>query len=235
MWLLSSIVMVVGTLTVWYISYSNQSNFDTNFANIFTYFIIGEAFIFSNAIQYDIGENIQDGRLTTKLLRPTNVFGFYICQAFGYQFFENISKLLLYLTIGFVFLRFLIFPSVSSVLMFGFFCIIAYLLNTFIGIITGLSAFWFTAFFGSANFVNSIKTVLSGNFFPLNAIKQLIFLTFLPFAFTFYHPTQIYLGKYSNIEILYTFLGGIAWCIVLWILARVIFKLGLKKNEAVGL
>jgi ABC-type uncharacterized transport system permease subunit len=46
---------------------------------------------------------------------------------------------------------------------------------------------------------------------------------------------QIYLGKYSMTEIIYTFFGGIAWCFVLWILARVIFKLGLKKNEAVGL
>jgi ABC-type uncharacterized transport system permease subunit len=44
-----------------------------------------------------------------------------------------------------------------------------------------------------------------------------------------------FLGKYSTTEIIYTFLGGIAWCLVLWILAQVIFKLGLKKNEAIGL
>ena len=197
MWLLSSIVMVAGTLTVWYINYSSQSNFDTNFSTIFTYFIIGEAFIFSNAIQYDIGENIQDGKLTTKLLRPCNIFGFYICRAFGYQFFENISKLVLYLVIGISLSKFLILPSFVGFFVFLVFCMIAYFLNTFLGIITGLGAFWFTAFFGCANFINSIKTVLSGNFFPLNAIKQIVFLTFLPFAFTFFSsdanlPWQIF-------------------------------------------
>jgi ABC-2 type transport system permease protein len=235
MWLLSNFVMVIGTLTVWYINYANQGNFDNNFSNIFTYFVIGEAFIFSNAIQYDIGENIQDGKLTTKLLRPCNVFGFYVCQAFGYQFFENISKFILYFGIGLILSKFLLLPSTAGFILFIIFCILAYILNTLFGIITGLSAFWFTAFFGSANFVNSIKTVLSGSFFPLNAIGQLTILAILPFAYTFFHPMQIYLGKYSTTEIIYTFLGGIAWCFVLWILARVIFKLGLKKNEAVGL
>jgi ABC-type uncharacterized transport system permease subunit len=45
---------------------------------------------------------------------------------------------------------------------------------------------------------------------------------------------QIYLGKYDPNQILQTFVGGIAWCIVLWVLARLVFKAGLKRNEAVG-
>jgi ABC-type uncharacterized transport system permease subunit len=46
---------------------------------------------------------------------------------------------------------------------------------------------------------------------------------------------QIYLGKYSNLEIFYTFLGGLVWCIMLYFLAKLVFKMGLKKNESVGL
>ena len=55
------------------------------------------------------------------------------------------------------------------------------------------------------------------------------------FAFTFYHPMQIYLGKYSILETIYVFGGGIVWCIILYYSAKWVFKMGLKRNEAVGL
>jgi ABC-2 type transport system permease protein len=99
----------------------------------------------------------------------------------------------------------------------------------------GFSAFWLTAFFGSASFFDNLKLVLSGKFFPLNTLTLFKFSFFLPFAFTFYHPMQIYLGKYTNLEIFYVFVGGVIWSIILYFLAKRVFKLGLKKNEAVGL
>jgi ABC-type uncharacterized transport system permease subunit len=46
---------------------------------------------------------------------------------------------------------------------------------------------------------------------------------------------QIYLGKYSPTETLMVVLGGIAWCLVLYFLANFVFKMGLKRNESVGL
>jgi ABC-type uncharacterized transport system permease subunit len=46
---------------------------------------------------------------------------------------------------------------------------------------------------------------------------------------------QIYLGKYNFQETLAVFLGGIIWFLVLYFLAKLVFKMGLKKNEAVGL
>ena len=58
MWLLGSLVMVLGTLLVWYINFSQNPNFQNQFSEIFTYFIVGEALIFGSAIQFDIGENI---------------------------------------------------------------------------------------------------------------------------------------------------------------------------------
>ena len=71
--------------------------------------------------------------------------------------------------------------------------------------------------------------------FGVSLMRVYSILIYNPFAYTFYHPMQIYLGKYSQVEILQTFVGGIMWCFVLFILARIIFKKGLKHNEAVGL
>ena len=231
MWLLSSFVQVAGVLMVWFISSNETADFNT----IFTYLVIGEAFLFSSAVTYDIGENIQDGKIVSKLLRPTNLFGFYFTQAIGYQIFENLSKCIIYLTVAGIFSKFLIAASLVNFGQFLAFGILAYLIQSFYYFIVGFSAFWFTAFFGSANFFGNLKLFFAGKFFPLDAIPATMTFAVLPFAYTFYHPMQIYLGKYDNVQILQTFGGGIVWCLVLWILARLVFKAGLKRNEAVGL
>jgi ABC-type uncharacterized transport system permease subunit len=46
---------------------------------------------------------------------------------------------------------------------------------------------------------------------------------------------QIYLGKYTASEIWLVIFGSVVWSFILFILARWVFKIGLKKNEAVGL
>ena len=235
-WLLSSFVSIAGTLVVWYISFFQNGSLNViGFKEIFTYLIIGEACIFSSAIQYDIGEDILKGDLTTKILLPTDYLLRYFFYQFGYQLFENLSKAFLYLIIGLVFNKYLISTSISNIMFFAFICIIAYFINVLIGIIIGATAFWLTAFFGSAALFDNLKMVLGGRLFPLNKLQILLPLVYTPFAFTFYHPMQIYLGKYSPLETFCVFLGGIAWCIVLYFLAKWVFKMGLKRNEAIGL
>ncbi len=235
MWLGSSFMIITGTLLVWYINSLSNPNFQTTFSEIFTYFIIGEAFIFNNAVQFDIGENIQDGKITSKIILPISTLKFYTFQVFGYQFFENISKLLIYLSIGFILSKFLILPSFLNLGLFLIFLVITFLINNFIGILVGLSAFWLTAFFGSAAFIDNTRLVFSGRFFPLNVLNVLKFSLIFPFAFTFYHPMQIYLGNYNTNQTILVFLGGLAWCIILYFLAKFVFKVGLKRNESVGL
>jgi ABC-type uncharacterized transport system permease subunit len=82
---------------------------------------------------------------------------------------------------------------------------------------------------------NFLIPLLAGSLVFLDTNSFTKMFIFSPFAFTFYHPMQIYLGKYSNLEIFYVFLGGLAWCFILYFLAKLVFKMGLKKNEAVGL
>jgi ABC-2 type transport system permease protein len=113
--------------------------------------------------------------------------------------------------------------------------IIGYFVSILFAFILGCTSFFLTDAHAILDLQYQADYFLSGKAIPLSVVNFLQPIIFLPFAFTFFHPTQIYLGKYSTIEIIYTFLGGITWCFVLWIAARAIFKLGLKKNEAVGL
>jgi ABC-type uncharacterized transport system permease subunit len=56
-----------------------------------------------------------------------------------------------------------------------------------------------------------------------------------PFGFMFFQPMQILLGKYDLNQILLTLLTSVIWAFVLILIANKVLKIGLKKNESVGL
>jgi ABC-2 type transport system permease protein len=81
----------------------------------------------------------------------------------------------------------------------------------------------------------SLNLVLVGTLIPLDKMPFSSFFSLLPYSWILHHPMQIYLGKYDFNQTILVFAGGIAWCVILFFFAKIIFKAGLKRNEAVGL
>ena len=97
-------------------------------------------------------------------------------------------------------------------------------------------SFWSIENIGLNQSSRIIVEVFAGGVVPFTLVtggwKWLIY---NPLSFIIHHPMQIYLGNYNAQQILFTFLGGTFWCIVLYLIAKLNFKAGLKRNEAVGL
>jgi ABC-2 type transport system permease protein len=218
---------------VWKINGSNSQ--------AISYLALGRVFdrFLFNEIDGQICSMITRGNLTRYLLLPTNFFGIMFCDNIGFNFFRaSINSLLTFVLALIMFNKDIILSS-NVTFLIGFF-FISYVLLTFVSYIKGCIGFWWNTTSDSYSILEASSVligILSGSVIPLYFIIKDFWnpIFWTPFAFLLHHPMQIYLGKYSTIEIIYTFLGGIAWCFVLWIVARVIFKLGLKKNEAVGL
>ena len=88
----------------------------------------------------------------------------------------------------------------------------------------------------SYNGIFGMGGILTGVIIPLDKLpfyKEII--QFLPTTWSLHHPMQIYLGKYDTFQTFLVFLGGVSWCILLYFLAKFVFKMGLKRNESVGL
>ncbi len=116
---------------------------------------------------------------------------------------------------------------------------ISFTLNHLFGIIFSSLAFWTKQwdYEGIKESYEISFMLLTGSIIPLDKLPFEIskYLAFLPTSWLLHHPMQIYLGKYSSLETFYTFFGGLIWCFVLYFLAKWVFKLGLKRNESVGL
>jgi ABC-type uncharacterized transport system permease subunit len=102
-------------------------------------------------------------------------------------------------------------------------------------ILLGSTAFFVTNNFGIMNFVSQVNKISSGRLFPLDILPVIKFLSFSPFAIFYFHAFQIYFGRYDLFQSLITLAAALFWCVVLYFLAKLVFRLGLKKNEAVGL
>ena len=232
---LSAILLVVANAYVWFLAGTNSS--------IFTYLLVGRVYfeLTSNNYYYRLTNLIISGNIN-KMLYPVNFF--------VYQYFESLGTRLIKnaLSIGGTLLGVLIcllwFAKIDPPSIQTFYLIpmtfIGFTIYQAIGIIVGSITFWLKNPRDSDGIHQSIGAVIwifAGVIVPLSKMPTWLgdFLALFPFSFLLHHPMQIYLGKYNNLQILQTFVGGIMWCITLWILARLVFKAGLKRNESVGL
>jgi ABC-2 type transport system permease protein len=227
--------LVLGlTMFIWYLNIRAGSSL-TTFENIFTYYIIGSLFAWESGLNWNLAQSIMNGKISTKLLAPLSLFKIVLLQDFGWWSFSNIFQSVLLILFAIIGRDYLILSHPYHILFYGFLSIIGKIMLMFFGIIIGCAAFFFTDVQGAIGVQNDLNFYLSGKAIPLDISNFLTPITFLPFALTFYFPIQIYLGKFSIIQSVLICVLGIAWCIVLYFLAKFIFKLGLKRNEAVGL
>ena len=232
----STAIRTIEFLAVIYIWKINNSP-----ASLITYLAIGRVFdrLSFSEIPTILQMYISRGGLSRFLLLPTNYFAYMIADNIGYNLIRSIINSIIIL--GFALIIFngsLIFTVNIFYLIFYF--VIAYLIKSFLGLMTGSIAFWVNDNANSRALVESVQVasgLLSGEIIPLfilfSGFLNPVFWT--PFAFLFHHPMQVYLGKYDFNQTLMVFTGGITWCVVLYFLAKWIFKMGLKRNEAVGL
>jgi ABC-2 type transport system permease protein len=237
LFVLGQILILISSLLVWWLA--NNKIIDHSLQEKWTYFVIGEIFfnLIFNFAEFE-GFDILRGQTTIDLLKPQPYLLLKIFDTYGESLLQNIIKSGI---LAFMLIIMLLTNNITYFNWINFFqavCLlpIAWIILYLIEITVAFSAFFMRQMNGVILNFSFFSNLFMGRTFPLNLIifSQTVLL-FNPFAYLFYHPVQIYLGKYSNLEIFYVFLGGIAWCFILYFLAKLVFQIGLKRNESVGL
>ena len=194
-------------------------------------------FITSNIIYsggtYDIGEEIKDGSIAMRIIKPIS---------YNFTFlFQEVGVKTIYVTFVFIPLMFAVeiyrYVSVGEVqfnaisfILYVVSVVLAYLINFFFNICYGFTAFFFKNLWGSNMLKNCLVNFLSGGVIPLAFLPlalRKIFLI-LPFASLNYTPVMIYMGKYCGTEALYYIVLQLIWCIIFWGLSKVVWCVAVK-------
>ena len=207
-----------------------------NLSAIITYYFVSgifRRFIFDS----DYIWMIKSGSLGQVLLKPYNIN--------IYMYFKNLSGRLTSMLPQALFVlaampliaKYLTWNlSLVNVIFLIFFLIISTLTSQLLNSIIGYMAFWLENAEAVMWSFAVLLNLLSGMFIPLDFFPEwsLPILEKTPFASWGYLPTKIYLGLFDVNQLTELLITHILWIVILLLLNKIIFKIGIKRYSSVG-
>jgi ABC-2 type transport system permease protein len=235
------IVRLMTAIFIWAAVFNGKEMIgDYTFESIVIYFIITSivtTLVFSR-VGFYVGEDIHTGDFSNYLTRPISYVIYKIVSEFSTNILRAIIGAAVFLTILFFtypgfFSQFEIIKIAPILVMLLF----AYIINCLITTIIGLSGFWVVNSNRLMFVYFAIITGLSGMTIPLDLFPKKIYDMFfyLPFSYSFFFPVKIIQTKHLDPVFLGKVLfGQIIFTLILILLTKLVFRLGVKKYEAVG-
>lgn len=205
-----------------------------------TYVLVGNLFnmIVRSWAHQMVSRQIQEGTLSNFLVQPVNYFHYFIFRELGrHSLPTGLSVLSQLAVIAFFYRVVIINVSVPALLVIAAMLVFAFITELLISFLIGSIAFWTDETDGIYATIGRLQRFFSGGYFPLNLLPP-AFLSasyVLPFAYSIYVPTQLYLGKESIVAGLKGLLIQVVWIILLYFTIKIVWRMGLKKYEGVGM
>lgn len=204
---------------------------------IFLMFLTG--MLISSGGTYDIGEEIRDGSIAIRLIKPISYNSTFLFQELGNKIM-TVCILIVPTVVGVEVVRFIFIGSVQfniiGFLIYLISCVFAYLVNFFFNICFGFIAFIIKYLWGANLMKNCIVGFLSGQTFPLALLPDTFekILLFLPFASFSYTPVMIYMGMYKDTTLLYYLGLQLFWVLFFWGLSKFLWIVSVKHLSVQG-
>lgn len=240
MYLLYWLVSPVIYLAVWTSIANTKGSVNGFTANDFiTYYmvlLIADQ-ITSNIIIHTFAYKIQDGTLSSELIRPIHPI---LTNALVNNIAFKVLTIMGMTPIWFI-LYFLFRPDFSGVAWQGILLAIpAMVLGFTVGFLLSAAitslAFWTTRIYSVHEFYYALILLFSGQFVPLPLMPQVIqnIAQYLPFQLFMYFPIQLILGKLSTAQIVQGYIVGGIWLLLAVFFFNLVWREGVKRFSAVG-
>lgn len=188
---------------------------------------------------YVVGEEIRDGTIAMRLIKPVSYNATFLFQELGNKLPTEIAiavPMILAVEIIRAVLSGAPQVNVLYLLLYLLSCVLAYLINFYFNICFGFIAFVIKYLWGA----NMMKTVvigfLSGSVIPLSflpgALEQALLL--LPFASLHYTPVMIYMEKYSGAALWYAVGLQAFWAVFFFGLSKLLWRASVRRLSVQG-
>lgn len=228
---------IVFLILFWSIIGKYSSNL-INLKDIISYFLIASsvnAFVMAEYIVFGdwISDIVKQGDLNNFLIKPVSILPFLYSTYFG-----KIGLRLCFSVITLI-LGLLISPpqSLTAVILFIIFLIIAIIISFSFNIFVGVLAFYITEVKGIRNAIGHFVGILSGASAPLTlfplGLKEFILLT--PFPYMIYGPTNSLKINTVDANVVNSLAISTFWAVILLVIAYLVWQRGIKEYEAIGI
>lgn len=213
------------------------TNYTSNEIGLYVFFSLITERIIGWYYSWDLQNEINRGRLSTKLLKPYNQLFHFGINELGYKITGNLPYILLAFVI---FATYVIYLNPSKYYLLIFFVIsilLSAVISFYITAIFGLIAFWTDRSSAFVDFFQFFGFFTMGRSFPLDIFPPYVLnvLNFTPFPYIFYYPITGLIRQESVVYFLKLFIAQLFWLVITYLLVKFMWKRGIKKYESIGI
>jgi ABC-2 type transport system permease protein len=190
-------------------------------------------------LSYGIARDIREGTLKKYLLQPLDMLSYLLSYRAAHKTAYIATTALPYGVLFFFcreYLMALPTPSWQVVAAYIASLLMAFVIGFYFEATMGMVGFWFLEVTSLMYVVNTVNFFVSGQMFPLDLLPGWLgdFLKLLPFKYLAYFPAALLVGKIEGRELWQGLLIELGWAVVFAVLARVLFRIGLRRYSAFG-
>jgi len=184
-----------------------------------------------------IAREVREGTLKRYLIQPLDLLGYLLSSRVAHKVaYITMSFLpyagLFYLCRGY----FDGFPDPLQMLAFVVSLVLAFVVGFYFEASVGMVGFWFLEVTSVLYIVMTLNFFISGHMLPLDLLPQPWsgLLKVLPFQYMAYFPAVVFQGKVRGTELLLHLALELFWAVAFAVLARTLYRAGLKRYSAFG-
>jgi ABC-2 type transport system permease protein len=184
-----------------------------------------------------IARDIRDGSLKKYLIQPLDLLGYLLSYRVAHKVAYIVTSAFPYAVLfGICHSFFGSFPDAWSFLGYLASLILAFFVGFYFEACIGMIGFWLLEVSSILYVIMTMNFFISGQMFPLDLLPAPwpSILKSLPTYYTAGFPPAVFLGKIKGMELVNGLLIEAVWAIALMVLARILYRVGLRRYSACG-
>jgi ABC-2 type transport system permease protein len=184
-----------------------------------------------------VARDIREGTLKRYLVQPLDMIGYLLAYRVAHKVAYIATSALPYALLFFICRDYFDgFPDALTMVAYAVSLILGFLIGFFFEATVGMVGFWFLEVTSLLYIVMTLNFFISGHMLPLDLLPQpwAGLLKALPFQYMAYFPAVIFLGKMKGMTLVYYLVAELMWVLVFVVLARALYRLGLRRYSAFG-
>jgi len=188
-------------------------------------------------LAYGIARDIREGSLKKYLLQPIDMIAYLVSYRGAHKTAYIATTALPYGLLFFLFRAYLpAFPDAATLAAYVASLLLAFLVGFFFEASLGMLGFWFLEVTSLLYIVGAVNFFVSGQMMPPDFLPSPWsgLLKALPFKYLAYFPASVFLGKVQGWDLATGLLVEAAWVAFFMVLARLLYRWGLRRYSAYG-
>jgi len=186
--------------------------------------------------EWQIASDIRDGQINNFLSKPVNYLSYRVSLFLGART-HNVITLIPVVGVFIWFREFIVLPGDPATWPLFFLSLaMAGAIQFFIAYAIAMLAFWILEISTIVFILYSFEYYLSGRLFPLDIMPGWLqgVLPWLPFTYELYFPVAVLMEKVRGPELWRGLAIQAGWVIVCYLIAKAMWRAGLRRYESVG-